>query len=100
MIPGRQIELSSVTAVWLLPVISTIVSAATGSVVAGALKNFPQLALWTIVGSYISWGMGICLAMMILVVYFQRLALHKIPPRTVIVSVCLPLGPMGQGAFT
>lgn len=99
MIPSRQIELSSVTAVWLLPVISTIVSAATGSVVASALKN-PQLALWTIIGSYISWGMGICLAMMILVIYFQRLALHKVPPRSVIVSVCLPLGPMGQGAFT
>ncbi|EEP79602.1 conserved hypothetical protein [Uncinocarpus reesii 1704] len=99
MIPGRQIELQSVTAVWLLPVISTIVAAATGSVVASALPD-PQMALWTIISSYILWGMGICLAMMILVIYFQRLALHKIPARNVIVSVCLPLGPMGQGAFT
>ncbi|KMU90751.1 sulfite transporter Ssu1 [Coccidioides immitis H538.4] len=99
MIPGRQIELQSVTAVWLLPVISTIVAAATGSIVAEALPD-PQMALWTIVTSYILWGMGICLAGIILATYFQRLALHKLPAKSVIVSVCLPLGPMGQGAFT
>ncbi|KAI1908299.1 Plasma membrane sulfite pump involved in sulfite metabolism [Ophidiomyces ophidiicola] len=98
MIPGKQIELSSVTAVWLLPVISTIVAAAAGSVVANSLPNL-QMAVWTLISSYILWGMGMCLAMMILTVYFQRLAMHKIPPKSVIVSVCLPLGPMGQGAY-
>lgn len=37
--------------------------------------------------------------MAVLVIYFQRLTLHKLPPREVIVSVFLPLGPLGQGGF-
>lgn len=34
-----------------------------------------------------------------MVIYFQRLTIHCLPPREVIVSVFLPLGPLGQGAF-
>lgn len=37
--------------------------------------------------------------MVTLVIYFQRLTMHKLPPSEVIVSVFLPLGPLGQGAF-
>ena len=37
--------------------------------------------------------------MAILVMYFHRLIVHKLPPREVIVSVFLPLGPLGQGGF-
>ena len=37
--------------------------------------------------------------MFTLVMYFHRLTMHAIPPREVIVSVFLPLGPLGQGAF-
>ena len=96
--PTNPMELRSVTALWLLPVISTIVAAASGGIVAEALPS-PQLRLGTIIASYILWGIGMPLAFMILVVYFQRLALHKFPPKSVIVSVCLPLGPMGQGGF-
>lgn len=36
-------------------------------------------------------------AMTILVIYYQRLALHKLPPREVVVSSFLPLGPLGMG---
>jgi ABC-type transport system involved in Fe-S cluster assembly fused permease/ATPase subunit len=32
--------------------------------------------------------------------YFQRLALHKLPAREVIVSCFLPLGPCGFGSYT
>ena len=32
--------------------------------------------------------------------YFHRLTIYKIPPREVIVSCFLPLGPLGQGGFT
>ena len=34
-----------------------------------------------------------------MVMYFHRLTLYSLPPREVIVSVFLPLGPLGQGAF-
>ena len=86
------------TAAWLLPIVAPIVAAASGGVVAAVLPN-PQHALWTVIISYILWGTGVPLAMAVLVIYFERLTVHKLPPREVIVSVFLPLGPLGQGGF-
>ena len=94
-------ELRNMTAVWLLPVATPIVSSATGGVVAGALAdaNMGQFAMWTLVTCYISWGMGFSLSMSVLVIYFLRLLIHRIPPRDVMVSVFLPLGPLGSGGY-
>ncbi len=86
------------TAAWLLPIVAPIVASASGSIVASVLPN-PQHALWTLIISYILWGTGVPLALVVLVIYFQRLTLHALPPREVIVSVFLPLGPLGQGGF-
>lgn len=86
------------TAAWLLPVVAPIVAAATGGIVAAVLPD-PQHALITLIISYILLGTGFPLAMCVLVVYFQRLTIYKLPPREVIVSVFLPLGPLGQGGF-
>lgn len=86
------------TAVWLLPIVATIVAAATGGIVANVLPN-DQHAIWTVTVAYILWGCGVPLAMFTMVIYFQRLTMHRLPPREVIVSVFLPLGPLGQGAF-
>ena len=46
------------------------------------------------------WGMATPFAMLILVIYYQRLALHKLPPREIVVSSFLPLGPLGMGGYT
>ena len=94
----HETKLSTMTATWLLPIVATIVAAASGGIVAEVLPN-PQHALWTLIVSYILWGTGVPLAMVVLVIYFQRLTIHKLPPREVIVSVFLPLGPLGQGGF-
>lgn len=94
----HETELSTMTAAWLLPIVAPIVAAASGGIVAEVLPN-PQHALWTVIISYILWGMGVPLAMTVLVVYFHRLTVHKLPPREVIISVFLPLGPLGQGGF-
>ncbi len=94
----HQTELSQMTAAWLLPIVAPIVAAASGGIVAEVLPN-PQHALWTVMVSYILWGTGVPLAMAVLVIYFQRLTVHKLPPREGIVSVFLPLGPLGQGGF-
>ncbi|KAK3669146.1 Plasma membrane sulfite pump involved in sulfite metabolism [Recurvomyces mirabilis] len=91
-------KLENVTAAWLLPIVSTIVAAATGSIVA-AIMPHPQLQLITIITSYILWGKGVSLAMVVLVCYFLRLTTQRLPPKEVIVSVFLPLGPLGQGGF-
>jgi hypothetical protein len=65
---------------------------------ADVLPN-PQHALWTIIISYVLWGTGMPFALMVLVNYFQRPALYKLPSREVIVSVFLPVGPFGQGGY-
>ncbi|PIG84386.1 C4-dicarboxylate transporter/malic acid transport protein [Aspergillus arachidicola] len=77
MAHAGETQLSSMTAVWLLPI----------------------HALWTVIVSYALWGIGLPLAMMVMVIYLQRLNLHRIPPKAVIVTVFLPPGPLSQGSF-
>ncbi|KAJ4362426.1 Plasma membrane sulfite pump involved in sulfite metabolism [Neocucurbitaria cava] len=86
------------TAAWLLPIVACVVAAASGAVVASILPD-PDHALITIITSYILWGMGVPLALVVMAMYFHRLAIYKLPPQEVIVSVFLPLGPMGQGGY-
>lgn len=89
----------SITAAQLLPIAATIVASAVGSNIANVMPN-PQLALGAIIASYVMWGMAVPMAFSVLVIYYQRLALHKMPPREVIVSAFLPLGPLGYGGYT
>jgi tellurite resistance protein TehA-like permease len=91
-------KLPTVTAAWLLPIASAIVASAVGGVVAEVLTN-EQHALWTLVISYVLWGTAIPLSMTCLVIYFHCLTMHHLPPPEVIVSVFLPVAPLGQGAF-
>lgn len=86
-----------ITGVWLLPLVSPIVAAASGGIVAELLS--PAHARLTLTISYIMWGMGFGTAVLIMALYYGRQAIYKIPPASVIVSVFLPLGPCGQGAF-
>lgn len=94
----HQTRHETMTAAWLLPIVSCIVAAASGGVVAAALPDADH-AVITVITSYVLWGMGVPLAMVVLTMYFHRLAIHKLPPSEVIVSVFLPLGPMGQGGY-
>lgn len=90
-------SIEKMNAVWLLPVVAPIVAASTGGTVASVLPE--SHARLTIVVSYILWGTGVPTAMLILTVYFYRLSVHKLPESSLIVSVFLPLGPFGQGAY-
>ena len=92
-------SLHRITAVQLLPIAATIVASGLGSEVAEILNN-PDHALGTLITSYVMWGMATPFAMIVLVMYYQRLALHKLPPREIIVSSFLPLGPLGMGGYT
>jgi hypothetical protein len=44
--------------------------------------------------------MSMPLAAIVLAIYYQRLAVHKLPAREVIVSCFLPVGPLGFGSYT
>lgn len=59
----------------------------------------PPLTSLTVVVSYILWGTGFPVAVLIMAIYYSRLTFHKIPARAQIISTFLPLGPTGQGAF-
>lgn len=88
----------NITGIWFLPVVAPVVCAATGGVVAAQLQD-PSHVRLTVVASYILWGTGVPLSVMLMTLYYARLAIYKIPPPTMIVSAFLPLGPCGQGAF-
>ncbi|KAJ6014219.1 hypothetical protein N7540_008810 [Penicillium herquei] len=99
LISQRHItSLERITALQLLPIAATIVAAGVGAEVAHILPNKTH-ALGTLLVSFILWGMGTPLAISVLVIYYQRLAVHKLPPREAIVSCFLPLGPLGFGGF-
>jgi tellurite resistance protein TehA-like permease len=92
--------LSSMTATWLLPIAPCVVASATGAGIAMALSTVnAQHALWTLITCYVLWGIGIPMAMVVLVLYFHRLAIYNLPPRETIVSVFIPLSPLGMGAY-
>ena len=92
-------SLERFTASQLLPIAATVVAAGTGAEVAETLRD-PHNALGTLIACYILWGMGTPLAMTVIVMYYQRLAVHKLPPREVIVSCFLPLSSLGFGGYT
>ena len=86
------------TALWLLPVLPAVIVSASGGLIASVLTN-PQHQLWTLIISYVLWGCSVPLAMVILVLYFLRLMVHEPPPKEVIVTVFLPVGPLGLGGY-
>jgi tellurite resistance protein TehA-like permease len=97
----HQQTLDRITAAQLLPIASTIVASGVGAEVAEVLlENSPQRAVGVLVTSYVMWGLATPFAMTMIVIYYQRLALHKLPPREVVVSSFLPLGPLGMGGYT
>nr|OQO27964.1 hypothetical protein B0A51_03809 [Rachicladosporium sp. CCFEE 5018] len=98
MSASHQRSLDSITAAQLLPIAATIVAAGTGAELASIMSD--DHAFGVIITCYVLWGMATPLALSVLVMYYQRLALHKMPPREIIVSAFLPLGPLGFGGYT
>lgn len=94
----EEIPLSCITALQLFPIIATVVSSATAALLADVIPR-PEQALATVLAGYILLGVGLPTGFFILIMYWQRLTLHKLPPREVTVSCFIPLGPMGMGGF-
>ena len=93
----HQLALETMTAAWLLPLVPTIVAAASGGLVATVVSE--NSAAVILVVSYMLWGIGMGLSFLVMTLYFHRLAIHNLPTSEVIVSAFLPLGPLGQGAY-
>lgn len=91
----HKLSLDKTTGAWLLPVVPTVVAAASGGLVATVIHP----ALTVLIVSYMLWGMGMGMSFLILALYFHRLTIYHLPDAEVIVSAFLPLGPLGQGTF-
>jgi tellurite resistance protein TehA-like permease len=96
---NRKSDLSKMTALWLIPVVSVVIAASSGALIAAVLPD-PDDKLLTLIISYVLWGIGFPLALVIMVLYFLRLTIYEPPIREVIVSIFLPIGPLGLGAFS
>ncbi len=97
MVTRQEHRLESMTAVWLLPVVTAEVAAASGAPLATHLPA--QEAFAIVILSYVLWAYSVPLAMSILVLLFLRLVLHKLPEREMGVSAWLSLGPIGTGSL-
>jgi tellurite resistance protein TehA-like permease len=86
------------SALWLLSIVPAAVASASGGLVAKALPN-PQHQLWTLIICYILWGTSIPLAFVIIVLYFHRLTVHEMLNKEAVVTVFLPIAPLGLGGF-
>lgn len=85
---------STLTAAFLLPIVPPITIAAVGSSLATLLiaDNRVDYAFIVLIVSYLMLGIGLGLAIGVLIIYGQRLALQRQPSHEVIVSTFLPLG--------
>ena len=73
----HDVKLEKLTAAWLLPVVPAVVCGASGGIVASVLA--PDRAQITLLVSYVLWGFGMLLAVLVMALYFHRLAIHKLP---------------------
>jgi tellurite resistance protein TehA-like permease len=96
---SRRRDLAEMTALYLIPIVAIVIAATSGALVAGALKK-DRHQLWTLITSYIFWGIGTPLSWIILTVYFLRMMTHKPLQREVIVSLLLPIGPLSLSGFS
>lgn len=93
-------DLPTMTGAWLMPVLPPIVVAGTGAVLGSALQySNPNHALWTMFASYVLLGAGLPLAFSIIAMLFARLTIYTRVPGEEIVSLMIPVGPLGTGGF-
>ncbi|KAI1786160.1 voltage-dependent anion channel-domain-containing protein [Ganoderma leucocontextum] len=101
MFTRQKHTLESITATWLLPITPLVTSSATGGILAAPLLQLsPSKSLVTLVVATVLVIMGLALTFMILTLYFLHLVVHGIPRSGGVVSVYIPLGPLGQGGYS
>ena len=91
-------SLDKITAVQIVPIAATIVAAGVGAEISALLSNITYMR-GTIIVSYVLWSLSMGMAMIVLAIYYQRLILHKLPPKQLAMSCFLTLGPVGFGGF-
>lgn len=93
-------DLPTMTGAWLMPILPPIVVSGTGAILGSALGHSnPEHALWTMIASYVLLGAGLPLALSVIAMLFARLAIYTTVSGEEIVSLMIPIGPLGTGGF-
>lgn len=93
----KRPTLDAINATILLPIVTLVVSSATGALIA---QGIPQRLQGTsLIVSFLLWANGLILAVICMAVYITRLFIYNVQPRAIVLSTLLPVGPSGQGAF-
>ncbi|MFF1928164.1 carboxypeptidase regulatory-like domain-containing protein [Streptomyces sp. NPDC058228] len=80
---------------WLMPVVPPMVSAATGALLV-PYTPAGQLRLALLLGCYAMLGLGLVAALLVLAMIYSRLVHHDAPTGTVVPTVWIGLGALGQ----
>ncbi|MGW1735365.1 TDT family transporter [Streptomyces sp. NPDC001999] len=80
---------------WLMPVVPPMVSAATGALLVPYTPT-GQLRLALLLGCYAMLGLGLVAALLVLAMIYSRLVHHDAPTGTVVPTVWIGLGALGQ----
>lgn len=99
MFTRQNHELKTMTAVWLLPIVTAEVAASSGGLLLANHLSHGH-ALTVLIGSYMLWGLSVLPAFCILAILFLRMALHKLPEQSMTISGCLAFGPIGTGVLS
>lgn len=95
----RRGDLAEMTALYLIPIVAVVIAASSGSLIGSVLENQND-RLWTLIISYIYWGLSTPLSWIILTIYFLRMSTEKPIQREVIVTLLLPIGPLSLSGFS
>lgn len=98
MFTRQSHQLSSMTGLWLLPIVGAEVAAASGWILAPHLVDAAQQQTMVIL-SMLLWAFSVPIALSLLAILLLRMALHKLPPVALSASTWLALGPIGTGAL-
>lgn len=93
--------MTTLTPLWLLPVVTLIVCSTTGQLLAEVLISIHLPHAFLTMGvSVVMVVIGVYLALMILTVYIRRILIDGLPDVDMIISSFIPLGPCGQAGYS
>jgi C4-dicarboxylate transporter/malic acid transport protein len=94
MFTTHKVSMETTYGSWLLPVVPPIVASVPGALLVPSWPAAWQGSMLAL--SYALWGLGVALAGILIVVFYNRLAYHKVPEGALVTSLWLVVGPLGQ----
>ncbi|EGV66294.1 Plasma membrane sulfite pump involved in sulfite metabolism [Yamadazyma tenuis] len=83
----------------LLPIVALTVTSSAGQLFAMDLPH-RNLQVLTVVVSYVLWANAMAMSFIVLSLIFYKYLVHKIPNTTMVFTTFIPIGFLGQGAFS